>query len=66
VIQLSRAEARGSDEGECLAAVERAARAYAAFTHGNIGPRDRYRAREEARDRLLDALARLDHARGLT
>jgi hypothetical protein len=45
-----------------LLAVERAARMYAEFTHGNLaGPA--YRAREEARDRLLDALSQLDSAR---
>lgn len=49
-----------------LRAVERAAREYARFTHGNIGKPERYRAREEARDKLLDALSQLDRARGLS
>lgn len=47
-----------------LLAVERAARRYAAFTHGNLGDQGRYRAREEAREALLDALSQLDAARG--
>lgn len=43
-------------------AVERAARAYSGYTHGNLsGPA--YREREEARERLLDALAQWDAAR---
>lgn len=49
-------------EHRALLEVERAARRLAAFSHGNLGG-DRYRAREEARDDLLDALARLDHIR---
>jgi hypothetical protein len=49
-------------ERELLLAVERAARAYAALTHGNLSG-DAYRRREEARDRLLDALSRLDVVR---
>ena len=42
--------------------VERAARAYAALTHGNLSGEADHR-REELRDRLLDALAKLDAAR---
>lgn len=49
-------------EHVALLEVERAARRLAAFSHGNLNG-DRYRAREEARDDLLDALARLDLAR---
>ena len=45
---------------EATQAVIDAARAYAKHSHGNIGNPQRYRAREEARDVLLDALARLD------
>lgn len=45
-------------------AVERAARAYSRYTHANLSG-ESYREREEARDRLLDALAELDAARGL-
>lgn len=45
-----------------LLAVEREARAYAAMTHGNLAG-SAYRAREEARERLLDALSVLDEAR---
>lgn len=46
-----------------LIAVEKAARAYARHSHGNmVGAA--YRAREEARDKLLDALSQLDVARG--
>jgi hypothetical protein len=51
-----------SFERVALLAVERAARAYAKFTHGNLNGAA-YRAREEARDELLDALATLDAAR---
>lgn len=47
-----------------LREVERAARAYARHSHGNLGPRTAYLAREEARDALLDALAQLDAVRG--
>ena len=50
------------DERRAIADVERLAREYAAFSHGNLNG-DRYRAREEARDKLLDALARLDRIR---
>lgn len=50
------------DLTEAQREVERAARRYAAFSHGNLGG-SRYREREEARDDLLDALARLDAAR---
>ncbi len=46
-----------------LLAVERAAREYARHSHGNMVG-DAYRRREEARDALLDALSRLDCARG--
>lgn len=50
-------------ERMALLAVERAARRLAAFSHGNlVGAK--YRAREEARDELLDALSQLDAARG--
>lgn len=50
-------------ERVALLAVEREARAYARFTHGNLNG-VAYRAREEARDRLLDALSVLDAGRG--
>lgn len=50
-------------EIEILRHVEREARAYAAHTHGNLNG-SRYLAREEARDRLLDALSELDRVRG--
>ena len=46
----------------CLLAVEHAAREYARHSHGNMVG-DHYRAREEARDKLLDALSELDVAR---
>jgi hypothetical protein len=46
-----------------LLAVERAAREYAAHSHGNMVG-EHYRAREEARDKLLDALSQLDAVRG--
>jgi len=46
-----------------LRRIEREARAYARYTHGNLNG-SRYRAREEARDRLLDALSELDVVRG--
>lgn len=52
------------DPLEALLDVERAARAYARHSHGNIGLRAAYLAREEAREQLRDALARLDVARG--
>ena len=45
--------------------LETAARRYAAVTHGNLVG-EAYRRREEARDQLLDALAQLDAARGLS
>ena len=47
-------------ERDALRDVELRARRYAAFTHANLGDRERYRRREEAREELLDALARLD------
>lgn len=50
------------DEWVAIQAVIDAARAYARHSHGNIGNPARYRAREEARDVLLDALAHLDRA----
>lgn len=50
-------------ERRALVAVELAARGYATHTHGNLAG-DAYRAREEDRDRLLDALSRLDSVRG--
>lgn len=50
----------GARERAAVSGVIAAARAYAAITHGNLGDRIRYRRREEARDQLLDALARLD------
>jgi hypothetical protein len=52
-----------SREYAALLGVERAAREYATHSHGNIGHADRYRAREEAREELRDALARLDALR---
>jgi hypothetical protein len=52
----------GMSERQALLAVERAARAYAEHSHGNLAG-EHYRAREEARDQLLDALSRLDLAR---
>lgn len=64
--ELTRREYRGlASRMERLAmnAVERTARQYAAFTHGNLSG-DAYRRREEARDQLLDALAQLDSVRG--
>ena len=42
-----------------LLRVESAARAYAAITHGNLSG-EAYHRRDEARDRLLDALSSLD------
>lgn len=45
---------------DAVMAVVDAARDYSRHSHGNIGHPQRYRAREEARDVLLDALARLD------
>lgn len=51
-------------ELRALLQVEEAARALASFTHSNLGDRRRYRAREEAVERLRDALARLDRVRG--
>lgn len=50
------------DEWTAIQAVIDAARSYSKHSHGNIGNVARYRAREEARDVLLDALARLDRA----
>lgn len=58
-------EPRPRETDRALADVERCAREYARFTHANLGDAARYRAREEARERLRDALARLDRARGL-
>lgn len=52
-------------ELEALRAVEAAARAYAAISHGNLHG-EAYRQREEAREQLRDALSHLDSARGLT
>ena len=49
-------------ETAALWRVESEARAYAGHTHGNLTG-SAYRAREEARDRLLDALAELDVTR---
>ena len=45
-----------------LLAVEKAARAYGRHSHGNMTGAA-YRAREEARDVLLDALSELDVCR---
>jgi len=64
VLARSYREAAASIERLALNAVERAAREYARHSHGNIGNQTRYRAREEARDKLLDALAELDTVRG--
>lgn len=50
-------------ERMALLAVERAARRYAEFTHGNLNGA-KYREREEARDALRDALSGLDVVRG--
>lgn len=62
-VTLTRAERRVLEERAVLRRVEREARAYARLTHGNLNG-TRYREREEARDRLLDALAELDVVRG--
>ena len=48
---------------DALLEVERAAREYAKHSHANLGKSKAYRAREEARDALLDALSRLDQLR---
>jgi hypothetical protein len=65
IVDWSHAETRTSHlELLCLLEVERQARLYAEFTHGNIPDRERYRRREEARERLRDSLSRLDVIRG--
>lgn len=49
-------------ELRALRELERAAREYARFSHGNLAG-IRYHQREEARDRLRDALSTLDVVR---
>jgi hypothetical protein len=51
----------GVDEIEAANAVIAAARTYAEFTHSNLTGA-RYKARQEARDALLDALEAFDDA----